>query len=95
MQINSQCHAAKVAPNTNRHNLENNILEYNKLNASILNLHVINWKAYIYIMYKLCISKSARYIELEISEIEFYYCCFLKQVAFFGSFDKFKMIQLC
>ena len=40
MLINCQCDAEKVATNANRHNLEGNSLEYNKLKASTLTLQV-------------------------------------------------------
>ena len=56
MLINCKCHAAKVAPNTNRgHKLACNNLEYNKLKATTLNLHKINSKAKSQIVYKLSI----------------------------------------
>ena len=42
MLIDCRCDAAKTTPNTNRHNLACNNLEYNKLKAST---HVINSKA--------------------------------------------------
>ena len=95
MLINCQCHAAKVAPNTNRHNFASNNLEYNKLKAPILTLQVLNLKVSNCIMNKICISKFARYVELKNSEIEFLrlLCC-LKQIAFFGSFDELKTHQL-
>ena len=53
MRINCQCNAAKMAPNTNRHNFACNNLEYNKLKASKINLHVEieNQKATLFINY--------------------------------------------
>ena len=44
MLKNCQCVADKVTPNTNRQNLASNKLEHNKLKASPLTFHVINWK---------------------------------------------------
>ena len=39
MLINCQYHAAKVAPNTKRHNFASNNLELKKLKSSTLNLY--------------------------------------------------------
>ena len=43
MRINCQCAAAKKAAKINRHNFACNNLEYSKLKASTLILHVLNW----------------------------------------------------
>ena len=58
MQLNCQCNAAKVAPNTDGHKFASNYLEYIRLKAPTLSLHIKNWKALIRIIYKLCISKN-------------------------------------
>ena len=52
MLTNCQCHAAKVAPNTNRHNFASNSLEYNKLKASTIILLAIDWKTTLCINYE-------------------------------------------
>ena len=65
MHINCRCNAEKMATNTSRHNFACNNLEYNKLKASGLTLHVIKSKAKNYIVHKLSILKIVRYIELE------------------------------
>ena len=44
-------------------------------------------------MYKLCISKKSRYIEIEIGFLLSLSC--LKQIVFCGSFDEIKMHQMC
>ena len=59
MLINCQFHSAKMATNTNRHKF----LEYNKLKASTLILHVTNRKATLCISY--AFQKIAINIELE------------------------------
>ena len=59
MLINSgECYAAKVGQNTNSHNFASNNLEYNKLKAFTLILHVQIWEASNHIMYNLDISKK-------------------------------------
>ena len=66
MLINCQSDAAKKAPNTSRHIFTCKNLENNKLKTWTEILHVLNWKAYSQITYKLCISINiAIYIELE------------------------------
>ena len=66
-----QSNVAKVAPNTNRHNFASNNLEYNKLKAPTLTLHVKNYKAYSHIKYKLSFLKKLRTIlSLKNSEIK-------------------------
>ena len=85
MLINSHCGSAKVEPNTTRHIFASNNLEYNKLKASTLRLHVTNYIAKSQIMYKLCISKNCKIFWVKKnSEIEFssLLCC-PKQVIFF------------
>ena len=55
----------QVASNTIDSILQKKYFGYNKLKTSTLTLHVTNRKAHSPNMYKLCISKKARYTELE------------------------------
>ena len=62
MLITCESDSAKFTVTTNRLNSARNNLEYNKLKASTLTLHLTNRKAKNHIMYKTCIKKIARYI---------------------------------
>ena len=67
--INCQCDAAKGAPNTNRHNFACNKLEYIKLKAFTLTLHVRKHKTTLCINYSF---QNLPYIlTWKLSEIDF------------------------
>ena len=95
MQINCQCHSAKVALNTNRLNFASNNLDYNK---GIHTNFACNKSQSIRPHYETIMQfKNLQDIlSLKISEIELswlLYC--LKQITSFSSFDELKLHRLC